>query len=98
MSYAERNRAIKKLVAQAFPGHKVRVRGHTGTARGWISINIEYAPRDWREAQELKKLVQQLVVRSGNSPGRFGYDDPGSDYGYGLRMHVNFNQVREQVA
>ncbi len=97
MAYAERNRQIKKLVQSAFPACKVSVKGHRGTASGWFTVRIDHAPRNWRERQELDKLVTALIVKSGNSPGHFGYDDPGSDYGYGLQMHVNFAPCREKA-
>jgi len=40
MDTKERNRRIKKVLAKEF-GHKnVRVRGHRGTAYGWVDINV----------------------------------------------------------
>jgi hypothetical protein len=29
--------------------------------------------------------------------GTFGYDDPGSDYGYGSTIHINFEPTRERA-
>ena len=95
---AERNRQIKKLVSKAFAPHKVTVRGHRGTAFGWVSINIDYAPRDWRERQELNAQVCRLLDTAKLEVGTFGYDDPGSDYGYGRKMHVNFAPCREAAS
>ena len=92
MSTAERNRAIKKILGKAFAPHKVTVRGHRGTAYGWITINIGYKPRDWEESRELTSKVSALLHAAKLSVGTFGYNDPGSDYGYGERMHVNFER------
>lgn len=96
MSYAERNRRIKTVVESAFGKGKVRVRGHRGTAYGWVTINIAYAPKNWEENRELERKVSQLLRAAQIDVGTFGYNDPGSDYGYGERMHVNFEPCRER--
>lgn len=97
MSCAERNRAIKKLVAQAFAPHAVSVKGSRGTAYGWVSIKIDFAPRNVREAGELRQQVYALLDAAKIDVGTYGYNDPGSDYGYGRKMHIDFASPREKA-
>ena len=98
MSYAERNRHIKKVMEQAFGKGKVRVKGSRGTAYGWVSVHINYAPRNNREAQELRQQAMLLLnSKAETKVGTYGYDDPGSDYGYGQCIHINFDHCREQA-
>lgn len=96
MDIATRNRRIKQVCEQAFGKGKVSVRGHRGTSYGWVTVSIAYAPRNRREYRELSVKVNQLLDTAKIDVGTFGYDDPGSDYGYGKRMHVNFEQCREK--
>ena len=63
MSTAERNRALKKVLEQAFGRGKVRVQGSRGTAYGWVSVRIAHAPRNMRESQELRSQVMALIAR-----------------------------------
>ena len=97
MTTAERNRALKKVLEQAFGRGKVSVRGSRGTAYGWVSVNIDFAPRNWRESEELRGKVMQLIAAAGIEIGTYGYDDPGSDYGFGKTINVSFRAVREQA-
>lgn len=92
MSTAERNRNIKKVLEQAFGRGKIAVRGSRGTAYGWVSVKIAYAPRNQREATELRSRVHQLIKAAKIDIGTYGYDDPGSDYGYGSKMNIRFEQ------
>src|SRR5260221_10773496 len=95
MSCAERNRAIKKVLEQAFGRGKVTVRGSRGTAYGWVTVHIAYAPRDENEHRELKSKVWDLLNAKQIEIGTYGYDDPGSDYGHGSKMHIDFDQCRD---
>jgi hypothetical protein len=95
MSYAERNRLIKKVLTEAFKPHKVTVKGSRGTATGWVSIKIDYRPKDRDERDQLKAKVWQLFAAAKIEIGTYGYDDPGSDYGYGNKMHLDFGPCRD---
>ena len=95
MQIAERNRLLKKVIAAAFAPHKVSVRGSRGTAYGWVRVHIEYAPRNWREAEEVRKAVWAVINANKIEIGTYGYDDPGSDYGHGSKIHIDFERCRE---
>lgn len=95
MSCAERNRKIKQVLTAAFGAGKVTVRGSKGSAYGWVHVNIAYAPKDTAEHDELKSKVWDLFRAAKIEIGTYGYDDPGSDYGYGNKMHLNFLQCRD---
>jgi len=95
MSCAERNRELKKTLEAAFGRGKVTVKGSRGTAYGWVTVNIAYAPRDSKERDELKAKVWELIRKASIQIGTYGYDDPGSDYGFGSKMHLNFEQCRD---
>jgi len=95
MSMAERNRALKKTLEQAFGRGKVSVKGSRGTAYGWVKVEIAYAPRDSAERDELKAKVWELIREAKIEVGTYGYDDPGSDYGFGSKMHLDFEQCRD---
>lgn len=96
MGYAERNRALKKLLETAFGRGKVRVRGARGTAFGWVTCKIAYAPRNWSEAKALEALIMRLVATAGIKIGTFGTPgDMGCDYGWGSKIHINFEPCRE---
>jgi hypothetical protein len=96
MTTAERNRALKKVLEQAFGRGKVRVRGSRGTAYGWVSVKIAFAPRNLRESQELRSKVMALIAAAKIEIGTYGYDDPGSDYGFGKTINVTFEDCREK--
>lgn len=93
--YAERNRKIKQVLSQAFGAGKVTVRGSRGTATGWVSISIAYAPKNAEESRELTAKVWELFRAAKINIGTYGYDDPGSDYGHGAKMHLYFLQCRD---
>jgi len=95
MTTAERNRAIKALLSKAFAGYGVSVKGSRGTSHGWVSINIGYAPRNSGEQRELKAQIMQLLTAAKIEIGTYGYDDPGSDYGYGKKISINFDRLRD---
>lgn len=97
MAYAERNRTIKKLVEQAFGRGNVTVKGSRGTATGWVHVHIKYSPRNWRESRELSSQVSALIRAGKIEIGTYGYDDPGSDYGFGSKIHIGFDQCRERA-
>ena len=96
MSIAIRNRAIKATLEQAFGRGKVRVRGSRGTAWGWVTVDIDWTPRDQDQRRTMTTEVYRLLDAAGllKQIGTYGYDDPGSDYGYGNKMHLNFNTCR----
>lgn len=96
MSYAERNRSIKQTLEQAFGRGKVRVRGDRGTAYGWVNIRIDWTPLDVDQARDMKGLVWQLLEAAGLSKqiGTYGYNDPGSDYGFGSKASIDFNTTK----
>jgi hypothetical protein len=95
MEIAARNRAIKKVVEQAFGKCKVSVRGSRGTAYGWVRVHISHSPRNYRERRELESLVSSLISSAKINVGTYGYDDPGSDYGFGSKIHIDFDACRE---
>lgn len=95
MSCAERNRNLKKLLEQAFGRGKVGVKGSRGTAYGWVTVNIAYAPRDRDEHEQLKAKVWDIINAGQIKIDTYGYNDPGSDYGYGSKIHINFEQCRD---
>jgi hypothetical protein len=91
---AERNRQIKKVLEQAFGRGNVTVRG---TAYGWVRVRIGYAPRNSREARELRLQVTALIAAAKIEIGTYGYDDPGSDYGHGSTINIDFAPWREKA-
>jgi hypothetical protein len=95
MSHAARNRKIKTILEQAFGRGNVTVRGSRGTAWGWVSVNIAYAPRDHNEATELRAMIWKLFDKASIEIDTYGYDDPGSDYGYGRKIHLGFLPCRK---
>lgn len=97
MNIAERNREIKRVLEQAFGRGKVAVRGSRGTAYGWVRVHILYAPRNSREAQELRAQVSKLIAAAKIEIGTYGYDDPGSDYGHGSKINIFFDALREKA-
>lgn len=94
MNIAERNRLIKKVLKDAFKCN-VTVRGSRGTAYGWVTVNIDHTPKNVENRRELERLVFKLFDANGIKIGTYGYDDPGSDYGYGSTIHLNFNRVAD---
>lgn len=96
MTIAERNRAIKRTLETAFGRGKVSVRGSRGTAYGWVSVHIDWTPLDVEKRREMETLVWQLISKADLSKeiGAYGYNDPGSDYGHGNKISINFNTAR----
>jgi hypothetical protein len=92
---AERNRKIKAVLTEAFGKGKVSVRGHKGTAAGWVTVDIAFAPKNREELETLRAKVWELFAAANVTIGTFGYDGPGSDYGHGSTMHLNFLQCRD---
>lgn len=71
---AQRNRAIKKTLEQAFGRGKVRVRGSRGTAYGYVHVYIDHKPRDWEDASKLVDLCKRLL-RAAKVDLGFAYTD-----------------------
>jgi hypothetical protein len=97
MTTAQRNRALKSAISQAFPSCKVTVRGSRGTAYGWVSLYIGHAPRNRRDAEELRRQVWAVIKANNITVDTYGYDDPGSDYGFGSKINISFDAYREQA-
>ena len=95
MTCAERNRLIKKLLTRSF-GNGVTVHGSRGTAYGWVRVNIPYAPKTYDHRNEIERKIWQLFDAAKIDIGTFGYDDPGSDYGYGRKINFSFLPVLEK--
>jgi hypothetical protein len=96
MSMAERNRTIKKVLEQAFGRGKVTVRGSRGTGYGWVSVKIAYAPKDRDELRELTTKVWDLFGAAKIEIGTYGTPgDMGCDYGWGSKIHLDFDQCRD---
>ena len=95
---AERNRKLKSAIEKAFGRGKVRVYGHRGTASSWATVKIAYAPRNWAEAKELETKVWQIIRAAQIAVPTYGYDDPGSDYGFGNCLHINFEECQDHQA
>ena len=76
---AERNRAIKKTLEQAFGRGKVRVRGSRGTGYGYVSVYIDHKPRDWETARELVTWCKRLL-RAAKVDLGFAYTDDTCQY------------------
>jgi hypothetical protein len=85
---AERNRAIKRTLEQAFGKGKVKVRGHKGTAYGWVTVKIDHTPSDWDAARILRGKCIDRLREAGCCPG--SYDS--ADYGSGIEMHLEFSR------
>jgi len=95
MTNAERNRAIKVLISKAFAGYKVSVKGSRGTGYGWVRLEIGYSPRNSSEQRELTVHIMQLISAAKIEIGTYGYDDPGSDYGHGKMIIIDFDGLRD---
>lgn len=93
MTTAQRNRSIKDLISKAFAGYKVSVRGSRGTGHGWVNLEIGYSPRNRSERRELNAHIMQLLAAAKIEIGTYGYDDPGSDYGYGKMISIDFDSL-----
>lgn len=92
MTIAERNRAIKKTLEQAFGRGKVRVRGSRGTGYGWVSVHIDWTPLDADQAREMRGKCKQLLRAAKIDLGHSYTDDTclyESD-----RCDISFNPTR----
>lgn len=94
MRTAERNRLIKKVLSQKFGAGKVRVHGSRGTAYGWVTVKIAYAPKDRDDRDAQRADIWKIFGENKIEIGTYGYDDPGSDYGYGRKIHLDFEDLR----
>ncbi len=94
MTTAQRNRKIKALLAAEFGAEKVWVRGDRGTAYGWVSVYIDTAMTETVEqTRAIKARVWELIKDAGDIEiGTYGYDDPGSDYGYGSKLSIQLRR------
>lgn len=91
-SVTDRNRQIKKLLAAAFPGHKVTVRGDRGTAYGYASVRIDFTPLDADQRAELRGLCFQLLAKANVDVGS-RYTDDTCAYSC-PEVSINFNTPR----
>lgn len=98
MDIATRNRTIKKVLTQAFPGKKITVRGSRGSAYGWVSVKIDHTPVNRESRDALTVAIWKLFDINGIKIDTYGYDDPGSDYGYGKKIHLEMNTDLETAA
>ena len=87
---ADRNRKLKKALVAHFGNGKVSVRGSRGTAYGWVTVTIDIVPDDSEHQRAMQAKVWELIRANDISIGTYGYDDPGSDYGHGSCIHINF--------
>lgn len=96
MTTTERNRLIKATLSKAFGRDRVKVRGSRGTAYGWVSIHIDWTPRDLEQDREMQTHVWALLAAAklNSEIDTYGYNDPGSDYGYGSKCSISFNDCR----
>src|SRR5512139_3939542 len=89
MSTAERNRKLKKILSDHFGNGKVTVRGHRGTAYGWVSVNIDLVPDSIEHRRELESKVWELIEANDIKIGSYGTPgDMGCDYGWGRNIHI----------
>lgn len=96
MQIAERNRLIKKVLTKEFAPATVTVRGSRGTAYGWVSIKVDKRPADREQRDAWKARVWELFEANKIEIGSYGYDDPGSDYGHGSTMNLDFARCLDE--
>ena len=89
---AQRNMAMKKTLAGAFPKCKISVRGSRGTAYGYADVDVDYTPLDQETARTLRGLCFKLLERAGIDVGR-RYTDDTCQYEC-PEVSVNFNTPR----
>lgn len=99
MTIAKRNSAIKSLLEREYGKGKVWVRGSRGTAYGWVHVYIDVGNKfDEEDGQGLRpfahsderRKVERLISEANIEIGTYGYNDPGSDYGYGSKINIDF--------
>jgi hypothetical protein len=97
MTTAQRNRAIKTLLEKHYGKGKVWVRGSRGTAYGWVSVYIDLDGKE--DTADQRRKANELISTAGIEIGTYGYNDPGSDYGFGSKINFSFYKpydVREK--
>lgn len=107
MTTAQRNRKIKTILAAEFGADKVWVRGDRGTAYGWVNVYLDvpkpepqlnetgsaYTPEAREFAEKTKARVWELIAAADDVKiGTYGYDHPGSDYGYGSKLSIELRR------
>lgn len=92
MSIAKRNAAIKKLLEGHYGKGKVWVRGSRGTAYGWVHVYIDKEVSSEAFREEYRKVGALIAAEKSIEIGTYGYDDPGSDYGYGSKINYSFHK------
>jgi len=79
MRVAERNRKIKKVLAEVFGYKNVRVRGGRGTAYGWVDITIRVrrdpSKHPLEQEDEVKALVWNILRATGLYDELYTYYD-----------------------
>jgi hypothetical protein len=61
-----------------------------------VRVAIDWTPLDTDQAREMREHVWALLVAAGPGKeiGTYGYDDPGSDYGYWRKINIDFHRCR----
>lgn len=91
MYAAERNRKLKSVLSSAFRNHKVSVRGHRGTAYGWVTVSVQAAPIHLQHRRRMEAKVWRIIGKHDIKIGSYGTPgDMGCDYGWGREIHINF--------
>jgi hypothetical protein len=104
MTTAERNRKLKSVLVAEFGQGNVTVRGDRGTAYGWVCVKIKVPPfvvpenemPHWAKREHfsgLRSRVFDLMREHKITVGTYGYDHPGSDYGYGPKITMDFDEL-----
>ena len=105
MTTAERNRKLKAVLVEEFGKGNVTVRGDRGTAYGWVHVKIKVPAFQYSEAETQMPVVARrdhfsarrsrvfdLMREHGITVGTYGYDHPGSDYGFGSKISIDFDE------
>ena len=94
MTTAQRNRKIKTILAAEFGADKVWVRGDRGTAYGWVKVYLDVPEPETSEGyREIRARVWELINAAEDVKiDTYGYDDPGSDYGYGSKLNIELRR------
>jgi hypothetical protein len=101
MTTAQRNNAIKKLLEAEYGKGKVWVRGSRGTAYGWVNVYIDLGTETFDHREQYQKANKLVANAAEIKIDTYGYDDPGSDYGYGSKINFTFGQpydVRQKAS
>ena len=62
----------------------VRVRGHKGTAYGWVTISVNHDPAGWDNGRALRVMCVKAMRNADCCPGSYN----------GLEMHLDFRAFR----